>query len=118
MINKLKDMFWNGTLKLICLLVGTALLIFFFVGGPMLSWFGGGGINVAIFFSMFMLLLASFFLPDKNKKKHRKPTPMVKEGSDQYLDQKTDQFSSEEREALLQESWMAQVEKYNRTRRN
>ena len=117
MINKLKDIFWNGTLKLICLLSGAVLLILFFIGGPILSWLGGGGIHVAIFFSMFVLLMASFFLPNKNKKRHRYPTSSVKEGSDQYLDKGSDKFSNEEREALLQESWMAQAEKYNRTRK-
>lgn len=114
---KLKSFFWNGTLKHICFFAGVLLLLLFFLGGPLLQWFGDGVINVVIFFAMFVLLLASFFLPNKNKKKHRYPQSGVKNGSDQYLDQKTSDFSGEEREALLQESWMAQAEKYNRTRK-
>ena len=117
MTQKLQNFFWNGTLKKLCFVLGVLCMLLFFLGGPFFTWLDNGSINVAIFFSMFVFLLASFFLPNKNKKKHRYPASAVKEGSDKYLDQKTDEFSSEEREALLKESWMAQAEKYNRTRK-
>lgn len=117
-MTNLKNAFWNGTIKKICFIIGVFCMLFFFLAGPLLQIEAFGVVGVTTFFGMFVFLLASFFLPNSNKKKHRYPKSAIREGSDQYLDGKDEEFSKEEREALLQESWMAQVEKYNRTRRN
>lgn len=95
------------TIKKVCNALGIVCMILFLCGF----------FYAPIFFGMFVFLLAGFFLPDKSEKRHRYPSPTVREGSDEYLDHEVDGFDGEEREALLRESWMAQAEKFNRTRR-
>ncbi len=68
--------------------------------------------GAACLFSGTLCLLATYFLPTK---KRRPPHTAIPAGSDRYLDQESE-FSDEEREAILQESWMAIAERFNRNR--
>ena len=129
MKGNLKQLFSNGTLHRIFFWIGLIALLGFllisilipsllnmlliprgiYIDVDLYSLTGACCLVVALF-----SLLLSYFLPSK---KRRRPHSAVPEGSDQYLDQEAGTFSPEEREAILQESWMAVAERFNRNRR-
>ena len=111
----LKKSFYNGTMRDLTFLIGFLFLLAGFLLVPTFY-----EINICASFSITFMLTGFFFqivtylLP--SPKLHR-PSPSFSSSSDAYLDQAPEDFSSEEREALLQESWMVAAERFLKTRK-
>ena len=101
----LKKSFYNGTMRDLTFLIGFLFLLAGFLLVPTFY-----EINICASFS----ITFTYLLP--SPKLHR-PAPSFSSSSDAYLDQAPEDFSSEEREALLQESWMVAAERFLKTRK-
>ena len=105
----LKKSFYNGTMRDLTFLIGFLFLLAGFLLVPTFY-----EINITFMLTGFFFQIVTYLLP--SPKLHR-PAPSFSSSSDAYLDQAPEDFSSEEREALLQESWMVAAERFLKTRK-
>ena len=71
-------------------------------------------ISITSMLTGFFFQIVTYLLPSP---KLRRPAPLLPRDTDAYLDQSAEDFSSEQREALLQESWMMAADRFLRIRK-
>lgn len=110
----LRHAFFDGSLKYFAfaasgiLLAGFLLTLFFDSDAAV-------RLRICFFFLMALSLVTGYLSPGR---RYREPKTTVPDGSDAYLNQKDmTEPSQEEREALLQESWLAVAERFNKNRK-
>ena len=118
MSNNSKQLYENGILKKLAILIGLVLLLFCFLFGKKLNLVHES-ITVVLFIAMLVSFVVSYLLPSKGPKVH----DFVPDGDTEgYLDKDlkdpTKVFSQREQKSIQKYSWMSRVEYFNRHRRN
>lgn len=117
MKEKFKKSLYDGTLRNITFLLGVIslvtafLLVAFFQSDKYAAW--SAALSITLMLLGFVLQIVTYLLP--SPRLHR-PKKLLGQDTDSYIDQDPDALSSEQREALLQESWVVAAQRFLRIR--